>query len=158
MLLPLPEARLLGLDLLREPLAESLLLLLELGVLELARLALAELADLHLRLAVVLVVELLRCRDEVEHVRANEEGTQFAEIAVVLVLDLGDTPEILTTLDGATIVGLDVFGTANDGEGHGGGEETGVLGTLLVVGLDWRSIDPDALGTNDIANLSRWER
>ena len=86
-LLPLPEARLLGLDLLREPFPERLLLLLELGVLELARLLLAGLAHLHLRVAVVLVVQLLRRRDQVEHVRADQQRAQFAEVAVVLVLD-----------------------------------------------------------------------
>ncbi len=59
-LLPLPEARLLRLDLLREPLAERLLLLLELRVLELARLLLPEFARLHLRLPVVLVVQVRR--------------------------------------------------------------------------------------------------
>ena len=59
MLLPLPEPGLLRLDLLGEALPESLLLLLELGVLELAGLLLARLAHLHLRVAVVLVVELL---------------------------------------------------------------------------------------------------
>ena len=87
MLLPLPEARLLRLDLLREPLPERLLLLLELGVLELARLLLAGLAHLHLRMTVVLVVQLFRRRDEVQHVRADEERAQFAEVTVVLVLN-----------------------------------------------------------------------
>ena len=86
-LLPLPEPALLRLDLLREPLPERLLLLLELGVLELARLLLAKLARLHLRLPVVLVVELLRGRDEVQHVRADQEGPQLPEVAVVLVLN-----------------------------------------------------------------------
>ena len=87
MLLPLPEPGLLRLDLLGEALPESLLLLLELGVLELAGLLLARLAHLHLRVAVVLVVELLSRRDEVEHVSADEEGAELAEVAVVLVLD-----------------------------------------------------------------------
>ena len=87
MLLPLPEASLLSLDLLGEALAKRLLLFLELGVLELARLLLAELARLHLRLAVVLVVKILRRRDKVEHVRADEQRAELAEVAVVLVLD-----------------------------------------------------------------------
>ena len=87
MLLPLPEPRLLRLDLFREPLPESLLFFLELGVLELPGLLLARLAHLHLSVTVVLVVELFRRRDEVQHVRADEERTEFAEVAVVLVLD-----------------------------------------------------------------------
>lgn len=86
-LFPLPEARFLRLDLLGEPLAKRLLLLLELGVLELAWLLLPKLAHLHLRLPVVLVVELLRRGDQIEHVRANEERSQLAEVAVVLVLN-----------------------------------------------------------------------
>ena len=89
MLLPLPEAGLLRLDLLGEALAERLLLLLELGVLELARFLLPKLAHLHLRLPVVLVVHVLRRRDEVEHVRPDEQRAQLAEVTVVLVLDYG---------------------------------------------------------------------
>ena len=96
MLLPLPEPRLLGLDLLREPLAESLLFLLELRVLELARLLLPELAHLHLRLPVVLVVQLLGRRDQVQHVRADQERTQLAEVAVVLVLNCRHTYDVST--------------------------------------------------------------
>ena len=72
MLLPLPEARFLRLDLLGELLAEGLFFLLELGVVQLLDLGLAELASLHLLLAIVLVVELLGSRDQVQHVRANE--------------------------------------------------------------------------------------
>ena len=87
MLLPLPEARFFRLDLLGEALAQGLLLFLELGVLELAWLLLAELADLHLSLSVVFVVKLFRRADEVEHVRANKEGAKFPEIAVILILN-----------------------------------------------------------------------
>ena len=86
-LFPLPEPRLLRLDLLREPLPERLLLLLELRVLELARLLLSELAHLHLRLAIVFVVQLLRCADEIQHMCANEEGAELAEVAVILVFN-----------------------------------------------------------------------
>jgi len=85
-LFPLPEASLLGLDLLGEPPAELFLLLLELGVVELLHLALAVFACLHLLLAVVLVVALLSSRDEVEHKCADEQRAQLAEVAVILVL------------------------------------------------------------------------
>lgn len=87
MLFPLPEAGLLGLDLLGELLPELLLLLLELGVVELLDLGLAELARLHLCLPVVLVVELLRRRDEVEHVCTDQKRAQLLEVAVILVFD-----------------------------------------------------------------------
>ena len=85
-LFPLPEASLLRLDLLGEPPAELLLLLLELGVVELLHLALAILARLHLLLAVILVVTLLSSRDKVEHECADEQRAQLAEVTVILVL------------------------------------------------------------------------
>lgn len=58
-LLPLSEPCFLRLDLLREALAQLLLLFLELGVLHLANFGLTELASLHLSLAVILVVVFL---------------------------------------------------------------------------------------------------
>ena len=58
MLLPLPEPGL-HLDLLREPLAKGLLLLLELGVVELLDLGFTVLLRLHLLLTVVFIVEFL---------------------------------------------------------------------------------------------------
>lgn len=87
MLLPLSESRLLSLDLLGESLPELLLLLLELGVVQFLDLGLAELAGLHLLLAVVFVMRIFRRRDKVQHVCADEEGTKLFEVAVVLVLD-----------------------------------------------------------------------
>lgn len=87
MLLPLPESGFLCLDLFRETLSQRFLFLLELRVLELAGLLFAKLADFHLRLTVVLVVQFLRCRDEVKHVGADEKRSQFAEVAVVLILN-----------------------------------------------------------------------
>lgn len=86
-LLPLPEADLLRLDLLREALAECLLLFLELRIVDLLDLRLAELARLHLLLPVVLVVELLCGRDQVKHVCADEQRAELAEVAVRVVLD-----------------------------------------------------------------------
>ena len=86
-LLPRPEVGLVRLDLLGEAAAQRLLLLFEFRVLELAGLLLAKLAYLHLSLPVVLVVHFLRRRDEVEHVRADEERAELAEVAVVLALD-----------------------------------------------------------------------
>lgn len=73
MLFPLPETRFFSLDLLGEAFPELLLFLFELGVVQLLDLGLAELAGLHLLLTVVLVVEILRRRDEVEHVSADQQ-------------------------------------------------------------------------------------
>ena len=86
-LFPLPESRFFRLDLLSETFTQLFFLFLELGVLELPGLLLARLAHLHLSVAVVLVVELFRRGDEVKHVRTDEERAEFAEVAVVLVLD-----------------------------------------------------------------------
>lgn len=86
-LLPLPETRLFSLDLLGEALPELLFLLLELGVVQLLDLGLAELPGLHLLLTVVLVVQILRRGDEVKHVGTNQQRAQLLEVAVVLILD-----------------------------------------------------------------------
>lgn len=59
MLLPLSEPSLLHLDLLCEPLSEHLLLLFELGVIELLDFGFTKLARLHLLEPVRLVVRLL---------------------------------------------------------------------------------------------------
>lgn len=90
MLLPLPEASLLRLDLLREPLAQLLFLLLELGVVELLDLGLAKLPRLHLLLTVVLIVGLFRRRDKVQHVRANQKRAELLKVTVVLVLNCAE--------------------------------------------------------------------
>lgn len=154
MLFPLSEPSLLCLDLFGEALPELLFLLLELGVLELARLLLAWLASLHLCLAVVLVMELLGRRDEVKHVGANEERTQLAEVAVVLVLDLRDTPKVLTTLDDATVGGSHIFGGSDYGEGHGIDQDARVLGTQFIIGLNRSLVDANILSLDYLANLS----
>lgn len=109
LLLPLAEALLLDLDLLRESLAQSLLFLLELGVVELLGTGLAELAGLHLLRAVRLVVELLCCVDEIQHVSADQDRPELLEVAVVLVLDLGNTPRVLAALNDAAVAGLDIL-------------------------------------------------
>ncbi|KAI3485853.1 hypothetical protein L1887_50651 [Cichorium endivia] len=151
-LLPLSEARLLELDLLGEALAQHLLLLLELGVVELLHLGLAKLARLHLRLAVVLVVLLLGGVDEVEHMRADEQRAQLLEIAVLFVLHLGHTPQVLAALDHAAVGRAHVFGAADDGEGHGAHELLGVLGARRIVHLERRRVGADVLRRNHLAD------
>lgn len=86
-LFPLPESGLLRLDLLCEPLAQALLFLLELRVVQLLDLGLAELASLHLLLAVVLVVQLLGSVDKIKHVGADQEGTELLEVTVILIFN-----------------------------------------------------------------------
>lgn len=109
LLFPLAEALLLHLDLLSEALAQSLLLFLELGVVQLPRAGLTELPGLHLPSAVCFVVVLLGSVDQVKHVGADEDGAKLLEVAVLLVLHLGNTPGVLSALDGAAVVGLDIL-------------------------------------------------
>lgn len=154
LLLPLPESLLLDLDLLGEALAESLLLLLELGVVELAGTGFAELAGLHLLRAVGLVVKLLSGVDKVEHVSSDKDRAELLEVAVVLVLDLGNTPGVLATLDDAAITSLDVLLGSDDGEGNGSHEAAGVLSGGLVVLLDRGLVDLDVLGLDNGDNLN----
>lgn len=153
LLLPLPESLLLDLDLLGEALAESLLFLLVLGVVELAGAGLSELSGLHLLGAVRLVVQLLGRVDQVQHVRADQDGTQLLEVAVVLVLHLGNTPRVLTTLHDTAVSSLDVLLGADDRERHGGHETARMLSGSLIVLLDRRLVDLDTLGLNDGTNL-----
>ena len=153
LLLPLPEALFLDLDLLSKPLAQRLFLLLELGVVELPGAGLAKLARLHLLGTVGLVVQLLGGVDEVKHVSADEDRPELLEIAVVLVLHLSNTPRVLTTLDDAAIVRLDILFRADHSERHGGNQAAGVLGRGLVILLDRRLINLDVLGLDDGTDL-----
>ena len=154
LLLPLSEALLLDLDLLGEALSESLFLLLELGVVELAGTGLAKLAGLHLLSTVSLVVQLLGGVDKVEHVCSDQDGAELLEVAVVLVLNLGNTPRVLATLDDTAIAGLDVLLGTNNGKRHGVHEAAGVLGSGLIVFLDRGLVDLDVLSLNDGDNLN----
>ena len=150
MLFPLSETGLLGLDLLGEALPELFLFLLEFGVVHLLDLWLSKLPRLHLLLSVVLVVELFGRRDQVQHVRPDEKRAQLAEITVVLVLDLGNTPKVLATLDDTPVGGLDVLSRADDGKRHGVGKHTSMLRGSLVVGLDRGLVNTDPLRSDDL--------
>jgi hypothetical protein len=153
LLLPLPEALLLNLDLLGETLAERLFLLLELGVVQLPWACLAELPCLHLASAVGLVVVLLSGVDEVEHVGSDENCAELLEVAVLFVLDFGNTPSVLATLHGTAVVGLNVLLGTDDGEGHGVDEAACVLHGGSVIVLKRGSVDLDALGIDHLAHL-----
>lgn len=150
MLLPLSETRLLGLDLLGKALAKLLLFLLEFGVIHLLHLWFPKFPCLHLLLSVVLVVELFGSRDQVQHVRPDQKRAQLAEIAVALVLDLRNTPEVLATLDHTPVWGLYIFSRADDRERHGIGKHTSVLCSGLVLSLDGGLINANSLRGDDL--------
>ena len=91
--------------------------------------------------------------DEVKHVGSDEDGAELLEVAVVFVLDFGDTPAVLAALDDAAVGGLDVFLGADHGEWHSGHEGARMLGGSLIVFLNGWCVDLDALSLDDCTNL-----
>jgi hypothetical protein len=153
LLLPLSESVLLNLDLLGESLSERLFFLLELRVVQLSWSGLAELSGLHLLCSVCLVVCLLGGVNEIEHVSSDEDRSQLLEVAVIVILDFGNTPAVLATLYDAAIAGLDILLRTNDGKWHGCHETSGVCRSLLIIFFDRGCIDLDTLGLNDSTDL-----
>lgn len=94
--------------------------------------------------------------DKVEHVGSDQDRSELLEVAVVLVLDLGDTPGVLATLDDAAVTGLDILLRANDSKRHGVHEAAGVLSGGFIILLDRRLVDLDVLGLNNGDNLKEW--
>lgn len=72
----------------------------------------------HLLRTPVLVQHIVGVLAELLHVGANEHLAQLHEIAVILVVDLDDTPRISTTTNFTVVCGLDKVVRANDGEGN----------------------------------------
>lgn len=155
LLLPLSEALFLDLDLLREALAQSLFFLLELGVVQLAGTRLAKLPRFHLAGTVSLVVLLFGGVDEIQHVGTDQDRAELLEITVVLVLNLCDTPDVLTAFDNTAIVGLDVLLRTNNREWHGSHQAAGVGSSVLVILLNRGLVDLDTLSLNHSADLSK---
>lgn len=153
LLLPLSESLFFDLDLLGEALAKVLFLLLELGVVQLAWSSFSEFPGLHLLGTVRFVVRLLGSVDEVKHVGTDKDGSELLEVAVVLVLDLGNTPSVLATLYHLAFVVLDVLFGANNGEWHGSRQATGMGGGVFVIFLNGWLVDLDTLRGNDSTNL-----
>lgn len=155
LLLPLAESLLFDLDLLGETLPQSLLLFLELRVVQLSRSGLAELSCFHLLCAVGFVVLLLGGVDEIKHVSAYQDRAQLLEVTVVLVLDFSNTPGILATLYYPVVVGLHIFLGSNYSEGHSSHQTASVRGSVLVVLFDRRSVDLDALSFDNSFDLKQ---
>jgi hypothetical protein len=153
LLLPLSESLFFNLDLLGETLAEVLFFLLELGVVQLAWSSFSEFPCLHLLGTVRLIVRLLGGVDEVKHVGTDEDRSELLEVAVVLILDFGNTPGVLTTLYDLAFVVLDVFLGANDGEWHGSRQATGVSSGVFVILFNGWLINLNTLRGNNSTNL-----
>lgn len=148
-LLPLPEALFLDLDLLGKSLPQRLFLFLEFGIIQLPWTGLSNLSGFHLLCTVRLVVNLLGGMDEIQHVRADQDGSKLLEVAVVFILDFGNAPRVLTSLAGATITSLDILFGTNYGEWHRCNQTVGVLQAGLIILLQWRLVDLDALRINN---------
>jgi hypothetical protein len=84
---------------------------------------------------------------------SDQDGAELLEIAVVLVLNLSNTPRVLTTLNNTAITSLDILLGANDSEGHGVHKAAGVLGSGLIVLLDRGLVNLNVLGLNDRDDL-----
>ena len=153
LLLPLAETVLLDLDLLGKSLSQALFLFLELWVVQLSWAGLAELSGLHLLGSVCLVVRLLGGVNEIQHVCADQDRAKLLEVAVLLVLDLSNTPGVLATLDNASITSFNILLGTNNGEWHSGHKAACVLGGWFIVLLNWWRVDLDALGLDHGANL-----
>jgi hypothetical protein len=86
---------------------------------------------------------------------SDQDRAELLEIAVVLILNLGNTPRVLSALDNAAITGLDVLFGADNSERHGVHKAAGMLSGSLIVLLDRGLVDLDVLGFNDRDNLDR---
>lgn len=91
--------------------------------------------------------------DEIKHVCSDEDRAEFLEVAVIFILNFGDTPGVLATLDDVAITSLNVLFGTNDGEWHNSHQAAGVLGSLFVILFDRRLVDLDTLSFNDSADL-----
>lgn len=115
----------------------------------------AKLASLHLDLAVVFIVVLLCRRDQIQHVRSDQQASQLFEITVIVVFYFCNTPRVLAALDSAAISSKDILCRSNDREGHGSHDVDVALGRGFVVALNGRRIALDVLSRDNISNLQR---
>lgn len=152
-LFPLSEPVLFNLDLLGKSLPQVFFLFLEFGIVQFPQSGFPELPGLHLTSAVRLVVRLFRRMDKIQHMSADEDRSNFLKIAVILVLNLGHSPQVLSSFDDATVARLDIFLRPDDGEGHRSNQATGVLGSSFVIFLDRWLINFDSLSLDDSSDL-----
>ena len=72
---------------------------------------------------------------------------------MLLVLNLGNTPGVLSTLDTAAVGSGDILLGTNNGKRHGSDEGLSVSEGGFVVFFEGRRVDLDALGLDDVADL-----
>ena len=65
----------------------------------------------------------------------------------------GNSPKVFTALDSTTIGSLDVLSATNDREGNSIRKDTSVLCARLIVVVNGRLIDTDALHLNNFTDL-----
>lgn len=85
--------------------------------------------------SVVLVEGVVGVLLEFLHVRSDEHLAEFDEVAVLLIVDLDDTPWVLTTSDLASVGIGNLIGGTNDSEGDLGHDLIVLGNSLLVVEL-----------------------
>lgn len=86
-LFPLPETCFLCLDLISKLLPEFILFLPKFGIFIFLDLGFTEFARLHLLLTIIFIVNVLSCRDEIQHEGTNQEGPKLLEVAVALIFN-----------------------------------------------------------------------
>ena len=67
----------------------------------------------------------------------------------------GNSPEVFTALDCATVGRLHIFSTTNDRERNRVGEDAGMFSARLVVIVNGRLVDADTLDLNNLTNLQQ---
>ena len=104
---------------------------------------------------VVLVQCIVGVLLELFHVGTDEHLTQLDEVAVLLVVDLDDTPRKGATTDLAAVGGDDLLVRTNDREGNLGHDLLVLGDSLLVVELvSWAFEDLNAMVLDIIENLA----
>ena len=104
--------------------------------------------------SVVLVQSTVGVFSELLHVRPNEHLTQFHEVAMILVVDLNDTPWVRASTNDAAIFRLDFKIGADHSERNLGDDGLMLAECLLIFVLVHRSLeDPDVVVLNVRQNL-----
>jgi len=66
-----------------------------------------------------------------------------------------NSPKVFPSLDNAAIRGGNIFGRSYDGERHGVEKYSSVFSSSLVIGINGRLVNADALSGDHLANLRR---
>lgn len=104
----------------------------------------------------ILVEDVISILPKLLHVGANEHLAELDEVAVVLVVDLNNTPGIGTTTDFTTVRGCDNLVRTNNGKRNLAGDLLGLSQRLLILVLVSGGLEDVNLVAGDISkNLAK---